>query len=161
MARRQGDEFYLGLLDELAELHVEKSSTYGSSDDALANFAAVAEFADAEEWWYPLERVVEKLARVKSLREQGRIDEIGQELPDIASLTLCAEALRRRWVVSAGPRLVLPSRPLPAEARARGADDNGASAPPPPELFRERLRELMTSALAAIDRAERRERVIW
>jgi hypothetical protein len=121
VARVQGDEFYLGLLDELSELHVVKSSTYGAPGDALANFTRIAHFTGEPAWRYPRRRALEKLARIEELERLGRLDAIEEEHVDAASLLVCAEALRRRHVL--GPAL----HPLGERGRA---------------IFVERLREL-------------------
>lgn len=92
----QGDPVYLQILDEIRELHLLKSSTYGTGADPLANFTAVAGATGEPPWTYPRRRAIEKLARLESLEAQGRVDEMGEDHVDIASLLLCAEALRRR-----------------------------------------------------------------
>lgn len=91
-----GDPVYLELLDELRELHLEKSAGYGTPAEPLANFIAVADARDEPHFVYPIDRMTEKLARCRSLIAQGRLEELGEELPDMASLLLCAEVLRRR-----------------------------------------------------------------
>jgi hypothetical protein len=91
----QGDPTYLGLLEELRELHLEKSAGYGTSGDPLANFTTVAAHSGEPAFVYPVRRAVEKLSRWASLYAQGRLEELGEEHLDVASLLLCAEALRR------------------------------------------------------------------
>lgn len=90
-----GHPGYLALLDEIRELHILKSAGYGTATDPFANFVAVAEAADQPAYVYPLHRAIEKLARCTSLLAQGRDPELGEEFLDVASLLLCAEALRR------------------------------------------------------------------
>lgn len=88
----EGHPGYMALLDELRELHIAKSSGYGTTADPLSNFSAV----NAEKpWRYAMDRMAEKLHRAVNLSEQDRDVEIGEELIDVASLGLCAEALRR------------------------------------------------------------------
>jgi hypothetical protein len=90
-----GDPEYLRLLDELRALHIAKSSGYGTGEDPLANFMAVAAHSGQPAFVYPVLRAVEKLSRWASLYDQGRLDELEEEHLDVASLLLCAEALRR------------------------------------------------------------------
>jgi hypothetical protein len=90
-----GDPEYLELLDELRTLHVTKSAGYGTGKDPLANFMAVAAHSGQPAFVYPVLRAVEKLSRWASLYDQGRLDELEEEHLDVASLLLCAEALRR------------------------------------------------------------------
>ena len=90
------DPGYLRLLDELRDLHQVKSAGYGTSKDPLANFTAIAGLTGEPAHRYPRRRAIEKLARCEALEAQGRVDELGEEYLDIASLLLCAEALRRR-----------------------------------------------------------------
>lgn len=80
---------------ELGDLHVEKSSTYGNGADPLANFTTLAAVAEQAPERYVLERIVEKCVRALNMIDAGDAVVV-QEYPDIASLGLCAEALRRR-----------------------------------------------------------------
>jgi len=152
-----GDEYYLGLLDELAELHIRKSSDYGTPDDPLANLVAVATAARESLWRYPRRRAQEKLARIESLERQGRHDELEEEHLEAASLLLCAEALRRRalFAGSAEPRLHSSSAATGIPGRAGASPEGDVLGLPHsqhPEtglrtadattLFAERLREL-------------------
>lgn len=79
----------------LLRLHAEKSSTYGSDDDRLANFAAVAGVTGRPPEVYALERIVEKASRAIHMLSSGQGLEV-REYMDIAGLALCAEALLRR-----------------------------------------------------------------
>ena len=81
---------------ELLGLHELKSGGYGTGADPLANFTGVASVAQEPSFLYPCRRAVEKLTRVESLVKQERFGELREEFMDIASLMLCAEALRRR-----------------------------------------------------------------
>ncbi len=81
--------------DELRELHLDKSSTYGTEDDALANFVETADAEDREPESVVLTRILEKSFRALHMIKSGNVEAI-KEWPDIASLALCAEALRRR-----------------------------------------------------------------
>lgn len=90
-----GDKTYLSLTEEIRDLHVKKSGGYGTSHDPFANFTAISHLSGQPRYLYPAHRMIEKLTRLLSLHEQGRVDEIGEELLDVASLALCAEAMRR------------------------------------------------------------------
>lgn len=90
-----GHPDYLDALDELRRLHLLKSAGYGSRTDRFANFSAVAQASGGPRYLYPVLRSVEKLSRVMSLHEQGRVSELEEEFLDCASLLLCASALLR------------------------------------------------------------------
>lgn len=91
----QGHPIYLELTNELKELHTTKSSSYGTNRDPFANFTAVGSVSGDVRYNYPIKRCIEKLTRCVSLLDQGRDTELGEEFLDIASLALCAEAMRR------------------------------------------------------------------
>lgn len=93
---KPGDPDWLAAHKDLYDLHLEKSGGYGTDQDPLANFAAVAASTGQPAYLYPLDRIVEKIARIRSLEAQGRIGELGEDLGDIAGLALCASALWRR-----------------------------------------------------------------
>lgn len=97
MAAVSGDMRWLEAHDELGALHLRKSATYGNSSDPLANFAGVAVIANQPPERYVLERIVEKCVRAINMIDAGAADDV-KEYPDVASLALCAEALRRRRV---------------------------------------------------------------
>lgn len=90
-----GHPEYMRLLDELGELHVDKSGGYGTGADPFANFTLVADSLGQPRYLYPIHRSLEKLARVLSLHDQGRVDELETEFKDVASLLLCAAAMLR------------------------------------------------------------------
>lgn len=89
-----GDPTYLALLDELRLVHLDKSSSYGTPTDPLANFRQVATVAGQHPCRYPFERIVEKATRAIHLLDAGRAGEV-EECLDVAGLALCAESLRR------------------------------------------------------------------
>ena len=91
-----GDPDWYAAHMELLALHREKSAGYGTGDDPLANFTAVAGMTGEPAWLYPLRRSVEKLARCESLYRQGRFADLAEEFGDLAGLALCAAALLRR-----------------------------------------------------------------
>ena len=92
-----GDPTYLALLDELRLVHLDKSSSYGTQADPLANFRAVAQVTGAHPSRYAFERIVEKATRALNLIDAGRVSEV-EECLDVAGLALCAESLRRTSV---------------------------------------------------------------
>lgn len=92
----EGDPNWIAAHSELVAVHREKSGGYGTGKDPLANFTGVAAVTGEPAWLYPCRRAVEKLTRVESLAAQGRAGELAEEFMDVASLMLCAEALRRR-----------------------------------------------------------------
>lgn len=91
----KGHPAYLDLLSEIRDLHILKSGGYGSDDDPFANFGAVAAASGQPRYLYPVLRCIEKMTRVLSLHEQGRVDELEEEFKDGASLLLCAAAMLR------------------------------------------------------------------
>ena len=90
-----GDPHWHAAHRELRDLHIRKSATYGNGDDPLANFSKIAAVANQDSERYALERIVEKAARALHMIDAGRGADV-KEYPDIASLALCAEALKRR-----------------------------------------------------------------
>jgi len=92
-----GDPGWLRAHSDLLALHVEKSSTYGTDDNHLANFTKLGEAAGQPPERYAVERLIEKAIRALHMIDAGRRLEVA-EYADCASLALCAEALRRREV---------------------------------------------------------------
>ena len=90
-----GDPDWIAAHAELLPLHLRKSSTYGNADDPLANFTTVADFNGDDPEVYVIERCIEKLTRALNMIRVDRAGEV-KEYSDVASLMLCAEALRRR-----------------------------------------------------------------
>lgn len=90
-----GDPDWLDAHAELRELHMDKSRFYGSHDDRLANFTTVANVTGAPVELYVWMRIVEKAQRAINMIQSGR-GHMVEEAMDVASLGLCAEALRRR-----------------------------------------------------------------
>lgn len=80
---------------ELLALHVEKSATYGTDADRFANFTAVAANSGAAPEYYPLLRIMEKAQRALIMIGAGQELDV-REYPDMASLAIICEALRRR-----------------------------------------------------------------
>jgi hypothetical protein len=90
-----GHPEYLALVDDILQLHKDKSAGYGTGADPMANFTAVAELTGQPRYLYPVHRSIEKLTRVLSLHAQGRTAELEEEFVDVASLLLCAAAVLR------------------------------------------------------------------
>lgn len=90
-----GDSDWLDAHAELRALHVRKSATYGTDTDRFENFSAVAEANGQPPEYYVAERMLEKLTRAFNMIRAGDSRAVKEWL-DLASLALCAEALRRR-----------------------------------------------------------------
>lgn len=95
-ASRGGDAEHHKILDELHDLHSEKSGGYGTGKDPYANFSAISALTGQSRYVYPIHRAIEKLSRCLSLIDQGRTDELGEEFRDVSSLLVCAESMRRQ-----------------------------------------------------------------
>lgn len=93
--REHGHPGYLQLLKERIELHIEKSAGYGTPADPFANYTAVAAARGQPRYLYALDRVTEKLVRIRSLHAAGRVDLLEEEFKDCASLFDCATAMLR------------------------------------------------------------------
>lgn len=92
------DPGWLDVHAGLVSLHVEKSSTYGHGGERLANFTAVAAVTGEPAERYALVRIIEKATRALNMIDlTGQADDVG-EYPDMASLAIICEALRRRRV---------------------------------------------------------------
>lgn len=108
------DPLWLAAHKALPAVHAEKSSTYGHELDRFANFTAVGAVSLAPRERYALLRMIEKATRALNMIDSGHADDV-EEYPDIASLALCCEAMRRHRVNARG---LLPlDEPLP-ERRA-------------------------------------------
>lgn len=90
-----GDPDWLRAHAELAKLHREKSATYGTKADSLANFTESSVWLNRPPEYAVLVRILDKASRALHMIDAGRADAVA-EWPDLASLALCAEALRRR-----------------------------------------------------------------
>ena len=74
----------------LRDLHLVKSGGYGTAQDAFANFTFLAAKKLQPRHVYACDRIVEKVARIYSLTDQGRFEECKEDLRDMAALALCA-----------------------------------------------------------------------
>ena len=91
----KGDPGWLQAHRDLLALHLDKSSTYGTGADPLANFSAVSAITGDTPERYALQRIIEKASRAINQIDAGCSGDV-KEYPDIAGLALCAEALRSR-----------------------------------------------------------------
>lgn len=91
----EGDPGWVEVHGELLALHLEKSSTYGVDAEKFANYIAVAETTGEPPELYIAERCIEKLTRAVNQIRAGDAKGV-KEWPDLSSLAICAEALRRR-----------------------------------------------------------------
>ena len=94
-AAGQGHPYFLEEAGALEALHLLKSGGYGTGRDPFANFTAVSAVTGRARYEYPVERIVEKVTRLRSLIDQGRTSELAEEYRDIAGLSLCALAMLR------------------------------------------------------------------
>jgi hypothetical protein len=90
-----GDPLWIEAHAELAALHERKSATYGTDQEKFSNFIAVATVTGRPPELYIAERMIEKLTRTVNMIQAGDAQAV-KEWPDLASLALCAEAIRRR-----------------------------------------------------------------
>ena len=90
-----GDVGWLELLDVLRELHVRKAGTYGTDEDALANYVQTSRLVGQVDEFTPMLRITEKLERARNMVLSGRGLQV-REWMDIAALALGCEALRVR-----------------------------------------------------------------
>lgn len=88
---------FLGLLDELEEMHLSKSHDYGSANDPLANIRNGAEFVGIEPWRAAMVRLSDKVTRLASYNRTGRLnhESVEDSLLDLASYALLTLLLFR------------------------------------------------------------------
>lgn len=91
----RGDPGWLDIHAELLALHVDKASSYGTSEDKLANYVATSGAVGEPDEFTCWVRMLEKCQRALNLIRAGRADEC-EEGADVAALAVAAEALRRR-----------------------------------------------------------------
>lgn len=86
-----GDPAYLGLLDELRQLHLDKAADYGDGADPLANLRA-STVLGIEPWVGCMLRCSDKMRRVQSLIRNGSLknESIEDNLKDMAAYCLLA-----------------------------------------------------------------------
>ena len=95
---RPGSREFVGVVDEICELHLRKTQDYGSAEDAFANIRFGAEVVGIEPWQACLIRICDKVQRLKAFCHNGRVefDGIEDTLKDLASYAVIAEVERRR-----------------------------------------------------------------
>lgn len=91
----RGDQGWHTVHRELAALHVEKASGYGTDEDALSNYVETADAVGEPPEYVCWLRVLEKAHRALNLIRAGRAADV-DEGKDVAALGIAAEALRRR-----------------------------------------------------------------
>lgn len=89
------DPGWLDAHHALLALHLRKSATYGQDSDRLANFTKLGEASDCPPERYAVLRIIEKALRALHQIDAGEAHLV-HEYADLASLSLCAEALRKR-----------------------------------------------------------------
>lgn len=89
------DQGFLKIHRENLDLHIEKSSTYGTAAEKFDNFFEVAEVTGQPPEYYALLRLIEKAKRAANMIQAGSADAV-EEYPDMANLATVCEALRRR-----------------------------------------------------------------
>lgn len=94
---RPGSLEFLGVLDEIKELHLRKTLDYGDPSDALSNIRNGAALIGVEPWRACLIRVADKLQRLKSFCRRGVVefDGIDDTFKDIAAYCVIALVLYR------------------------------------------------------------------
>ena len=94
---RPGSREFVGVLDEIKDLHLRKTLDYGVDEDALSNIRESAEIVNMPAWAGCILRIYDKMHRLKAYFRRGRVEFDGLEdtLKDIASYAVIAEVLRR------------------------------------------------------------------
>lgn len=83
---------FMGLLEEMADLHNSKSADYGSEEDPLANIRQGAEFVGIEPWRGCMVRIADKVQRLRTYCKSGRLvhEGVRDTLLDLAAYSLLA-----------------------------------------------------------------------
>lgn len=92
---RPGSLPFLELLEEVRQLHLSKSQDYGSEADPLANIRQGAEFVGIEPWRGCMVRIADKVQRLKTYCQTGRLvhEGVRDTLMDLAAYSLLAIVL--------------------------------------------------------------------
>ena len=95
--RHPSSEAFIGLLDELRQLHLSKSQDYGSEVDPLANIRQGADFVDIESWRGCMVRIADKVQRLRTYCRTGRLvhEGVRDTLLDLAAYSLLAIVLHQ------------------------------------------------------------------
>jgi hypothetical protein len=93
--QRPGSLPFLELLEEVRQLHLNKSQDYGSESDPLANIRQGAEFVGIEPWRGCMVRVADKVQRLKTFCKTGRLvhEGVRDTLLDLSAYSLLAIVL--------------------------------------------------------------------
>lgn len=96
-AMRPGTDKFVGVLREIAALHLSKSLDYGQDEDALANIRAGAEAINVPAWLGCVLRMSDKMQRIRAFCRRGRVEHDGIEdtLLDIAAYAAIALVVYR------------------------------------------------------------------
>lgn len=94
---RPGSKEFVGVLDEIKDLHLRKTLDYGIDDDALSNIRESAEIVNMPAWAGCILRIYDKMHRLKAYFRRGRVefDGIEDTLKDIGSYAAIALVLYR------------------------------------------------------------------
>jgi hypothetical protein len=94
---RPGSREFVGILDELRQLHLAKTLDYGVDDDALSNIRTSADVLNVPAWAGCVLRISDKMHRLKAYFRRGKVefDGLSDTLMDIAAYAVIAEVLRR------------------------------------------------------------------
>jgi len=92
LATHETTSRFMGLLEEMAELHNSKSADYGSDTDPLANIRQGAEFVGIEPWRGCMVRIADKVQRLRTYCKTGRLvhEGVRDTLMDLAAYSLLA-----------------------------------------------------------------------
>lgn len=94
---RPGSREFVGVLDEIKQLHLLKTLDYGIDDDALSNIRESAEIVNMPAWAGCILRIYDKMHRLKAYFRRGKVefDGIEDTLKDISSYAAIALVLYR------------------------------------------------------------------
>ena len=93
--KRKGSPRFHKVLDNLRNIHEQKSSDYGDTNDPLANVRRGAELIGVEHWKGCLVRIADKLQRIKKHCNGGELtnENLVDSLDDLASYAVIMRAL--------------------------------------------------------------------
>jgi hypothetical protein len=94
---RPGSREFVGVLDEIKNLHLRKTLDYGVDEDALSNIRESADVVNMPAWAGAILRISDKMHRLKAYFRRGKceFDGIEDTLKDIASYAAIALVLHR------------------------------------------------------------------
>lgn len=96
-ALRPGSREFVGVLDEIKDLHLRKTLDYGVDDDALSNIRESADVVNMPAWAGAILRISDKMHRLKAYFRRGttEFDGVEDTLKDISSYAAIALVLYR------------------------------------------------------------------